>query len=116
MMFSSAKFAQTAGMAICLMNLLSGCTEPTGPRTVYNPNPAVKIPSIKDAVSDRDLSAAPELIKSLDSDDPAVRFYAIEGLRRLTGEDFGYRFYQEKDQRRPAIARWRKWMQKSDSR
>src|SRR5436309_1413914 len=74
--------------------LAAGCSEPTGPRTVTNPNLPVRVAAIKDAVRRKDLSVAPELVKQLDSDDPAERFYAIEGLRRLNGdENFGYRFY-----------------------
>lgn len=97
-------------LILAALAFAAGCTEPTGPKTVYNPNPSIKIPAIKQAVADHDLSAAPELVKNLDSDDPAVRFYAIQGLRRLTGEDFGYRYYDERDQRRPAVLKWRNWL------
>jgi len=40
-----------------------------------------------------------------------VRFYAINGLRRLTGDDFGYHYYDEKEQRQPAVARWQRWVE-----
>lgn len=100
------------GLILAAAFCMGSCTEPTGPRTVYNPNPSVKIPAIKRAVADRDLAAAPELVKNLDSDDPEVRFYAIEALCRLTGEDFGYRYYDDSDQRRAAVARWRQWLDK----
>ena len=87
-----------------------GCTEPTGPRTIANPDPAVKIPAIKQAVIDDDRAAAAAMIDNLDSDDSAVRLYAIEGLRRLTGQDFGYVYYAGRAERDPAIEKWKQWL------
>jgi hypothetical protein len=71
-----------------------------------------KIPAIKTAVSRKDRSAEPQLVSDLSSTDPAVRFYAIEALRRLTGEDLGYRYYDNETDRAPAVARWQEWMDK----
>jgi hypothetical protein len=67
-----------------------GCTAPRGPLVVTSPDPSVKIPAIKKAVRKGDRGAAAQLVKDLDSDDPAVRYYAISGLERITGERFGY--------------------------
>jgi hypothetical protein len=86
----------TFGSAICA--LLWGCAD-HGPRTVSNPDLEEKIPAIEDASRHHDLSAAPQLVKDLDSDDPAVRFYSIRGLCSLTGET-----------RKPAVARWKHWL------
>jgi hypothetical protein len=96
---------------IVLISMIAsaGCSEPTGPRVVRNPDLSVKVPAIKQAVIDRDPSEIPNMIKELDSDDPAVRFYAIEGLRRLTNQTFGYRYYDDEEHRRPAIERWERW-------
>jgi hypothetical protein len=69
-----------------------------------------KIPAIKSAAETRDISAAPEMVKDLESDDPAVRFYAIEGLERLTGETFGYVYYDDELRRREAVMRWKRWL------
>ena len=87
-----------------------GCTEPTGPRTVANENLAVKIPAIKEAAKTKDLSAAPQLVKDLESDDAAVRLFAITGLREISGEEFGYVYYADREQRKPAVAKWRQWL------
>jgi hypothetical protein len=87
----------------------AGCSEPTGPRVVANPDVAVKVPAIKEAVLERDRSEIPAMIDELNSDDPAVRLYAIEGLRRLTNETFGYRYYDDEERRKTAIHRWRAW-------
>jgi len=48
----------------------------------------------------------PKLIDALKDDDPAVRLFAGEALRRRTGQTFGYRAYDPSKQRAKAIARW----------
>lgn len=87
-----------------------GCMAPRPVRSVSNPNPSGKIPAIKEAARQRDIDAAPQLVKDLDSDDPAVRFYAITGLRKITGQAFGYRYYDDERDRRPALKRWQQWL------
>lgn len=68
------------------------------------------IPAIEDAARDKDYDAVPQLVGQLDSDDPAVRFYAIEALKKLTGQSFGYHYYADANERRPAVQQWRRWM------
>ena len=88
-----------------------GCHEPTGPRTVNNEDLAVKIPAIKEAAAKKDLSAAPQLVQDLESDDAAVRLFAIMGLREMNGgEELGYVYYADHEQRKPAVAKWRRWL------
>ena len=95
-----------AGLMAC------GCSAPRGPFLVTEPDPANKIPAIVKAVDDKDLSVAKQLVVDLDSDDPAVRFYAIEGLERLTGQTFGYKFYDDDPAvRRPSIEKWQAWVE-----
>jgi len=103
-------FGVRAALGLCVLAWISGCHEDKGPRTVANEDPTVKIPAIQRDVKKRDLKEAPQMVKDLDSDDPAVRFYAIEGLKRLTGEDFGYRYYDDEDKRKPAVMRWQDWL------
>jgi hypothetical protein len=98
---------------LLILAVVAGCHEPTGPRTVHNRDLAVKVPAIKEAVDRHDLSVAPQLVKDLDSDDPAARFYAIQGLHRLTGQTFGYVYYDEREKRRESVNRWRKWLDES---
>jgi hypothetical protein len=90
--------------------VLVGCTEPTGPKLISNGDLSVKIPAIKRAVDSDNRAELAELVKELDDDDAAVRLYAIEGLQRLTGQDLGYRYYDDKDARKPAVERWQKWL------
>lgn len=98
----------SAIFVVALAMILAGCAKV--PRTVRSNDPEVKIPAIRESVAARDESAASELVKSLESDDPAVRFYAIEGLHRLTGEDFGYVYYADDDSRAAAVKRWQAWL------
>jgi len=46
------------------------------------------------------------LVEQLDSDDPAVRVFAINALERITGERLGYNPYANEVARRSAIDAW----------
>lgn len=91
-----------------------GCTTPRPEKDVRNPDPSGKIPAYKEAVRARDRSAVGQMVKDLDSDDPAVRLFALVGLRRLTGETFGYQYFDDEPQRRPAVKRWEAWLAGKD--
>lgn len=100
-----------------LLGALTGCSGYTGPRSVANEDPAVKIPEIRKAVDAGDRSVMPQLVKDLDNDDAAVRLYAIGALQRLTGETFGYDWTQsDRAVRRPAIEQWRAHLESSEGR
>lgn len=102
-------------LGIVLALLIGGCSAPREPRLVTNPDVSGKIPAIKTAVEQRDLSKTKQMVKDLESDDPAVRFYAIEGLQRLTGETFGYQYYLDDEQRMEAVSRWNQWLAEQKS-
>ena len=87
-----------------------GCTAPRGPLVVTDPDPSVKIPAIKKAARRHDRGAVRQLVADLESDDPAVRFYAIHGLEEITGERFGYDYYADDARRDPAVRRWKEWL------
>ena len=109
--FGATTFASAlAGCVVVLSCVAGGCTAPRGPLVVTDPDPSVKIPAIKKAARNRDRSAVRQLVADLDSDDPAVRFYAISGLSRITGERFGYDYYAGEEDRQPAVKRWREWL------
>ena len=91
--------------------LLFGCSGYTGPRSVVNEDPYVKIPEIHKAVDRGDTSVLPQLVSDLDSDDPAVRLYSIGALERLTGQTFGYDWtLEDRAPRRPAIDQWNAYL------
>jgi hypothetical protein len=77
---------------------------------VKDPDPSSKIPGMKREVERMDKSNFPVLVKDLESDDPAVRMYAIQTLERLTGNRRGYEYYADEASREPAVARWRVWL------
>jgi hypothetical protein len=95
---------------VIICGFLGACSAPREARLLDNPDASGKIPAIKMAVERKDYAATKQLVKDLDSDDAAVRLYAIEGLKRLTGETFGYEYYFDEDERRPAIERWQRWL------
>lgn len=101
-------------MAWGLLAPAGGCTAPRRPLVVTDPDPSVKIPAYKKAVRTKDRAAAKQLIVDLDSDAPAVRLYAIGALERMTGQCFGYRYYDTDQARQVAVARWDQWLTGKD--
>ena len=89
---------------------VAGCSAPRPVIEVTNPDPAGKIPAMKKAVREHDLKAVRQLVKDLDSDDPAVRLFAIQALEKLTGQRYGYDYYADEVQRKPALHRWQEWL------
>jgi len=77
-------------------------------------DPGLKIPAIKKVNDARDTQTARQLVTALDSDDAAIRFYSIRGLQDLTGETFGYIWYVDEPQRRPATEKWKRWLDTND--
>ena len=98
-----------AGMILLLVS--AGCT--TTPADLRASDPSVRIPAIKKSVSKKDHASAEKMVHDLRSDDPALRFYAIQGLYRLTGETFGYRYYDDEPTRQKAVEKWEKWLRES---
>lgn len=105
---SAAIGMRTASFIITAVGMAAmGCGH--GPRHVTDPDPSDKIPAIHEAVQLNDRTAIPQLIIDLDSDDAAVRLHSIKALRALTGQSFGYNFYDDQERRKAAIEKWRKW-------
>ena len=109
-----------SGLAALLGGLFAfgpaGCTAPRGPLVVTDPDPSVKIPAFKKAVRKKDRAAVRQLVADLENDDPAVRLYAIGALRRMTGQTFGYQYYDGDEQRRQAVEQWRGWLAGKEKR
>lgn len=93
-----------------LVLAMAGCAAPRAKLTVTDPDPGVKIPAIKHAAGAKDMSSTAQLVKDLESDDSAVRFFAIEALFRLTGQRLEYDYYASEEQRAPAVQRWQEWL------
>ena len=100
---------QLAAITMLILVAGAGCFD-AEPHSLFSRHAPTKIPAIKQAVEEHDEKAEPELVHDLDSDDPAVRFYAIEGLHRLTGETFGYLYYEDYTHRHKSVLKWRQWL------
>lgn len=72
--------------------------------------------AIIDAGDQQDRAAVPILVDRLEDEDPAVRFYAILALERLTGTRLGFRFEAPVHERRSAVERWRRYLLDSGPR
>jgi hypothetical protein len=99
-----------AYLLVAGVGLGAGCSAPRPPLVVSDPDPSVKIPAIKKAVREKDKEAARQMVLDLESDDPAVRFFAIQGLQRLCGNDLGYRYWETEQNRQAAVERWKQWL------
>lgn len=93
-----------------------GCfVAPRAPASIDHYDPVVKIPAIKSITRAQDRSAVAQLVRELDNDDPAIRFYASQALSSLTGQTLGYRYYDDELRRRPALEAWRAWLEQSST-
>jgi hypothetical protein len=109
LMSRSGRLFHLALVAAMLAGWCMGCQAPRIKPVLTDPDPSVKVPAIELAVKQHDLSAIPILINNLESDDPAIRFYANDALQKLTGRNFGFPYYADEEVRRPAVQRWREW-------
>jgi hypothetical protein len=98
-----------AGIAILAVSLVSGCYSPD-PKSIDSTWAASAIPAMKTAADTNDRKAIPRLVQNLDDHDSAIRFAAITALRRMTGQDFDYRYYDGEWDRRLAVQRWHDWL------
>lgn len=94
-------------MAACVGLVGAGCSSPA--RGFASPDPGARLDAAVDAAARKDRSSIPELIKLLESDDPAARLVAINTLHRLTGTTNGYDHAAPEPERRAAVDRWVDW-------
>ncbi|MEE8380071.1 MAG: HEAT repeat domain-containing protein, partial [Gammaproteobacteria bacterium] len=99
--------------------VLTGCSDPyeqsIGFSDLENSNTAIRIMAIKWAGDNKVSSAVPRLVVFLQDEDAAVRFYAIEALRRITGTDNGYDYKSNPRLRAKAVEQWRKFLKSNGS-
>jgi hypothetical protein len=101
-------------VAVCLVALLAGCEK--RPRSIVarlqHEDPGVRIEAIQQAARRDHRPAVPFLVDRLSDSQSDVRFFAAIALRRMTGRDFGYAYYERPGQRQEAIQRWRAWLRR----
>lgn len=71
-----------------------------------SPEPAARNSAIVNAAATKDRAAVPDLVRMLQSDDPATRLLAITALERITGERLGYDLGDSEAARAQAVSRW----------
>lgn len=82
---------------------------PSAPADFNSPEPAARNAAIVQAARTEDAAAVPDLVRMLESDDPATRVLAIGTLERLTGQRLGYDPQGSPMERRKAVQAWREW-------
>ena len=91
--------------------ITGGCTAPSVPARLNGEGAEQQVPAIvaaADTGSERAQVAT--LVRKLDHRDPAVRAFAGEALYRISGQRFGYRYYQDAAERQPAVATYERWL------
>ncbi len=76
-------------------------------RAMESPDPAQRARAAVAAGQARDTSAAHHLVGLLEDPDAGVRFCAIGALKRIYGDDLGYRYFDPRAAREAAAERWR---------
>jgi len=103
---------------VLLVLTLAGCGDSfnreMGLSDLESPNPAVRIMAIKWAGDNKVWAAVPRLVDLLEDEDASVRFYAVAGLRRITGSDEGYDYKSGAVERAAAVGRWRKFVDENE--
>lgn len=91
---------------------MAGCVEPAGEHSLKNPDSLVKVLVLKEMARGGrpDAKTLAQVVEELENRDPAVRFYAINALQAITGQTFGYRYYDDETVRQPAVDKWRRWL------
>jgi HEAT repeat protein len=99
------------GRSIVVATLLAaGCT--LAPRKFHDladPSPLVRARAVSLGDGMPDATVVPALLDRLGDPDPVVRLTAHEELKRRTGQDFGYRPWDDAEAREAAAQAWRAW-------
>ena len=95
-------------LTVAGLTTLAGCGGPPAASEggFDSADPASRLYAIRRAGGQRDVAAVPDLIESLESDDPAVRMLAIAALQRITGTRMGYDPYALPAARQDAVDAW----------
>ncbi|HEY7117341.1 MAG TPA: HEAT repeat domain-containing protein [Tepidisphaeraceae bacterium] len=102
-----------AGLILILLALGPlACRGPAPAPSLSSNDPQARILGIRQAASQNDRAALPQLVQALDDEDPAVRLFAIGALEKFAGDRFGYEYYFDEDQRKPSLERWRAWLER----
>lgn len=98
-----------ARLAIFALGIATGCQSGGGADRgeLRSRSPFERARAAVRVAENGDSTAIHELVDLLEDDDAGVRLYTIESLRRLCGEDFGYRYQATTERREAAVQIWR---------
>ena len=93
----------------------TGCGDPLDRnmqmRDLDDPDVSIRIMAIKWASENKRTDAVPQLVNLLQNEDRSVRFYAIQGLKQITGTDNGFDYRADPVSRADAVKRWQKFIE-----
>ena len=101
-----------SGISIFLLTS-GGCGRPVNQAEISDMNsehPAFRAVALHKTVEQGNTDHLAQQVELLADEDPAVRFYAIMSLKKLTGTDNGYNYSYDASRRREAIERWQQWL------
>lgn len=90
---------------------LPGCADAGRAEGFQEADPAARMRAIRGAAGANDRESLRDLIRSLESDDPAERLLASQALSRRTGLSFGFDYAADRSSRQAAVQRWVDWYQ-----
>ena len=93
------------------MTMLVGCQslpEKVGLKNLADSDPLVRLSAIKWAGENKITDAVEPLVDCLEDDDASIRFFAIQALVKITGQDHGYDYKTDARSRCEAIEQWRR--------
>jgi len=96
-------------VTLLALGSVSACGGPALTPGFESVDPQERTTALLEAARAQDRGAISELIERLWSSDPAERMLASAALRRLTGQDFGYRHFDPETVRDRAAEQWRRW-------
>jgi hypothetical protein len=100
---------------LVVLAIVAGCANPAAERKqLSSPDPLSRARAAVSLAEAGDATAVHKLVDLLEDRDRAVRMYAILGLKRLTGNDYGYRYYESEAQRAVSVDRWRQALQRGE--
>ena len=97
--------------------MAGGCV-PSPDRPLRDRDPAFVIPAVKNVADENrpERTEVNRLVELLESEDAAVRLSAVQALRELSGQRFGYDFWADPAARAPALRRWQMWAASEQAR
>ncbi len=105
--------ASIVGLLLALLVACGGIVRPTETPALValldSADPSERAWAISELTKRRAPEAIPGLIRRLRDEDGGIRLYAVQGLRVMSGEKFGYRPSASAAERELAVARWEAW-------